>query len=473
MRDSLPVLIVDDQPEALQIAKTVLRHAGIANIVCCQQAAEVQQLLASQEFGVVMLDLSMPVISGEELLSVIAQEYPALPVIILTGMNDVHTAVRCMKAGAADYMVKPVESSRLVSGVRRALELRELQLENQRLTAVMQSHTLENPDAFQGFITQNSNMLAVLRYVETIAKTQKPALITGETGVGKELVANAIHTIGGRRGKFVAVNVAGIDDTAVSDTLFGHVKGAFTGAQESREGLIERANGGTLFMDEIGDLGPAAQIKLLRLLQEQEYLPLGSDVPRRANVRIVAATHRDLERMQADGSFRKDLYYRIITHHIRIPPLRERLDDLPKLLNHFIALAAQALDKSAPTAPRELVPTLATYHFPGNVRELEAMVFEAVSQHERGVLSMNAFTSRIGSRRSVLAGVAPNAETTSDAPLAINGQFPTLKQTAEWLVGEALRRAKGSQANAARLLGITPAALSKRLSRGRKGDDDE
>ena len=251
-------------------------------------------------------------------------------------------------------------------------------------------------------VTGNKKMRAIFQYVEVVAGTRQPIMITGETGVGKELVARAIHQLSGRKGDYVALNVAGLDDMMFSDTLFGHKKGAFTGADQAREGFIARAAGGTLFLDEIGDLNESSQIKLLRLLQEHEYYPVGSDIVSKSDARIVLATNRDLQKMIAAGKFRNDLYYRLCAHQIHIPPLRERLDDIPQLLDHFLATSAAMVNKKKPTPPPELAVLLSIYQFPGNMRELEALVFDAVARHASGILSMESFRAVIGEERAAV-----------------------------------------------------------------------
>jgi DNA-binding NtrC family response regulator len=288
-------------------------------------------------------------------------------------------------------------------------------------------------------------------------------LITGESGTGKELIAQALHALSRAGQSLVAVNVAGLDDSVFADTLFGHARGAFTGADAPRRGMVEAAGAGTLFLDEIGDLSLASQVKLLRLLQEGEYFPLGADQPRQSRARIVVATHQDLAGRQAAGSFRKDLFFRLRTHHLHIPPLRARKDDIPLLLDHFLEEAAGELGKKKPTPPRELPVLLAAYSFPGNVRELRAMVYDAVSAHQGGVLSMESFRRFIGAPPSA---AGDPAEGTS--PFAAVAELPTLSGAVDLLVEEALRRAQGNQTIAARLLGISQPALSKRLKAGKR-----
>jgi len=288
----LPVLLVDDDPDFLFSSETTLRAAGIEPVRTVADSRMVLPLLSGTDVAVIILDLSMPHLSGEDLLKAIREEYPQIPVVVMTGVNDVEIAVSCMRNGAFDYLVKPVESSRFVSGVHRAREMRELQEEVSSLKARLLSGRMETPEAFSEIVTNSPKVFAVFQYLEAIARSSQPVLITGETGVGKGLIARSVHRTGGRVGSFVAVSVAGLDDNMFSDTLFGHQKGAFTGADQAREGLVSQAAGGTLFLDEIGDLKDSSQMKLLRLLEEREYYPLGSDVPRRADARIICATNQ-------------------------------------------------------------------------------------------------------------------------------------------------------------------------------------
>ena len=464
----LPVLLVDDEVQALNSFETVLSSARIKNCIQCRDSRELLPLLSKQEIEVILLDLRMPFLSGEELLPVIISEYPEIPVIVVTGANDVETAVKCMQAGAFDYMVKPVEKSRLIAGVRRAIELGELRRENRMLRAHVLSDKLKHPEAFSHIITNSSVMRSVFQYVEAISISPQPVLITGETGVGKEMIAKAVHKLSNHRGDFVPVNVAGLDENVFTDTLFGHKKGAFTGADQPRKGLVEQASGGTLFLDEIGDLSADLQVKLLRLLQEGEYFPLGSDVPKRSDTRVVVATNQELQNLQECGKFRKDLYYRLCGHHIHIPPLRERRDDLSLLVDHFLEKTSKALDKKKPTPPRELFILLSSYDFPGNIRELESMVWDAISYHKSGKLSLDVFKKHI-------VKTQPSAETVSkmllekdDELIHFSEKIPTLKQVENILIAEALRQSEGNQAIAALKLGISRQALNSRLKRKRE-----
>jgi DNA-binding NtrC family response regulator len=460
-----PVMMVDDEAQAINSFEMTLRSANMNNFIRCHDSRDVMPLLSSQEIEVMLLDLRMPHISGEELLPQITADYPEIPVVVVTGSNDIDTAVKCMQNGAFDYILKPVENSRLIGGVKRAVELRELQRENQMLKAHVLSDKLEKPEVFSEIITISTSMRSIFQYIEAVAGSPRPVLITGETGVGKELIARAVHRLSSRAGDFVPVNVAGLDDHVFADTLFGHKKGAFTDAREARSGLIERAAGGTLFLDEIGDMSTTSQVKLLRLLQEGEFFPLGSDVAKRSDARIVVATNQDLDALQSSGKFRKDLYYRLCDHQIHIPPLRRRREDLAVLVEHFLQKASKTLDKKKPTPPVELITLLSTYHFPGNIRELESMIFDAVSSHASGKLSMDLFKAHISKKHPISPADPADSSPEKGALISFSHQLPTLKQIEQLLIDEALNRSNGNQSIAAMSLGISRQALNKRLKK--------
>jgi DNA-binding NtrC family response regulator len=464
-----PVLLVDDDPQFLLVSGVTLRAAGISPVATVEDSRQVMPFLEGREAAAVVIDLAMPHLSGRELLAKLKERYPELPVIVMTGNNELEIAVECMKAGAFDYLVKPVEPARFASGVRRALEVRSLQAEVASLKERFLSGELRNPSAFGEIVTRSRKMLAALQYVEVVAPSRHPVLVTGETGTGKELVGRAIHALSGCRGELVAVNVAGLDDTMFSDTLFGHRKGAYTGADQAREGLIARAAGGTLFLDEIGDLSETSQVKLLRLIEERKYYPLGSDLPKESDARIVCATHRSLESLLSDGRFRRDLYYRLSGHKVHLPPLRERKEDIPPLVDAFLAAAAEEERKKRPTPPAELYTLLSTYDFPGNVRELRMVVFDAVLRHQGGVLSMEPFRKAVGLKTPVAPGGAVGESVPPGENSSLFREYPrlpTIREAEEQLIAEAMSRARNNQGIAASLLGITRQALNKRLVRG-------
>jgi len=459
-----PVLLVDDEEHLVRSFDNTLRNSGINNTIRCSDSREVEPLIGSRCVEAVVLDLTMPYVSGRDLLLLCMRVCPETPVIIVTGASEVDTAVDSMKAGAFDYLVKPVKGERLVTAVMRAVDMREIRRENARLKHYFLARDIECPEAFADIVTADPSMHSIFRYVTAIAVSTECVLITGETGTGKELIAEAIHRLSGRKGKFVPVNVSGLDDTMFSDTLFGHVRGAYTGATADRSGLIEQASGGTLLLDEIADLEASAQVKLLRLLQDREYLPLGSDIPRQTDARIVVATNLDIADLLKSRKFREDLYYRIVTHHVHIPPLRDRKRDLPLLLDHFIQKSAETLGKPKSTSPRELLRLLGTYHFPGNVRQLESMVHDAVSSHGTGVLSMEAFMSHMDKD-----AVGMKTEDARDDEPRMPGiafssdRLPEVDEAVDLLIDEAMRRTSGNQTTAARLLGISRQTLNRRL----------
>ncbi|NCC50518.1 MAG: sigma-54-dependent Fis family transcriptional regulator [Spartobacteria bacterium] len=461
-----PILLVDDEEAILHSFEVTLSRHGINNTIRCMESRAVMEQLRERDLDLVLLDLNMPHLSGEELLHKITEEHPELPVVIITGNDTIDSAVTCIKKGAYDYLVKPISRERLLTTVTHILTAQRLRRENTRLRENMRSEHLKHPECFTEIITSNQLMLSVFKYIEAVAPTPQPVLLTGETGTGKELVARAIHRASRRRGRFVAVNIAGLDDNMFSDTLFGHRRGAFTGADTSRSGMIDTAEGGTLFLDEIGDISPACQMKLLRLLQEREFIPLGADAPVRTDARVIVATNADIQALREGRRFREDLFFRLTTHQVQLPPLRQRLDDLPLLAPHFIEKAALTLDKKAPTPPRELISLLSTYHFPGNIRELESMIFDAISRHQSGVLSMAVFREHTRNHRDSENGPATKMPDNGDAPLIhLPGRFPTLKEADQFIMEEAMKRAQGNQRQAAVLLGISRPALNKRLKK--------
>ena len=469
----LSVVLVDDEEDVLFSSSIMLDTHGISPVITLSDARELLSYLDAHPVGAVVLDLFMPHVSGTELLPEIVQRHPEIPVVVMTASQEVETAVACMKEGAFDYLVKPVEESRYLSCMRRALELCSLRQQVGVLKESLLRQRLQHDEAFASIMTNSPRMQSIFRYVEAVSASREPILITGETGVGKGLIAKAVHRLSGRSGDLVSINVAGLDDTLFSDSLFGHKKGAFTGAEKDREGMIAKAGGGSLFLDEIGDLRISSQVKLLRLLQEQTYMPLGSDVARKSEAHIIAATNQDLRKLTAEGRFRQDLYFRLSAHRVEVPALRERLEDIPLLVGHFIDQAARSLGKEAPEPTPELLTLLSVYHFPGNVRELRAMLFDAVALHRSGpYLSKESCQEAIEkNRRFGAAGQTENIQMIGTS-LRTMGRFPTLKQAEKLLVDEALRQARGNQGIAAMLLGISRPALNRRLMRLRAAQNE-
>ena len=458
----LRVLIVDDEVNTLRASATVLKMKGLPNIMTESDSRRVLEIMDSGDIEVVMLDLFMPNVSGMELLPQLRERHPHVPVIIVTAASELERAVECMKSGAFDYLVKPVDTERLLNCLKKAFECKALSDQVTSLRDHLIEDRLDNPEVFEEIVSCSRKMRGIFQYLEVIAKSPQPVLITGESGTGKELVTRAIHRLSGCKGDLVSVNLAGLDDTMFSDTLFGHKKGAFTGAEQHRDGLVVKAANGVILLDEIGDLGESSQIRLLRLIQEREFYPVGSDAPRKSEARIVCASNKNLKDLVASGRFRNDLFYRLNVHHVDLPPLRNRKEDLPLLLDHFLAKTAKVLNKKKPTPPHELVTLLRLYSFPGNIRELEALVFDAVAQHVSGILSMDSF-------RKLIEREQPSSQHASPEPAAgicltdLFGHFPTVHELEVRVIGEAMELAKGNQGIAASLLGMTRQTLNNRL----------
>jgi len=448
-----PILLVDDDTGLLDALRRGLCSDGWSQVVTVSRPDAVLEAMERLDPLVVTLDLHMPGCDGQELLEKIIQRHPHVPVLVLTAADELETAVSCMKRGARDYLLKPVSIERLTQAIRTQLKYEESKAEILALREGILSDQLKKPEAFSGILTQSDSMRRIFSYAEAICRSGMPVLVTGETGTGKELMARALHQARHPERPFVAVNVAGLDDSMFSDTLFGHIKGAYSGAVSERAGLVEKADGGTLFLDEIGDLAPESQVKLLRLLQEGEYYPLGCDAPRRVDLWVVAATHRTIE---DSPGFRKDLYYRLQSHRIDLPALRERPGDVPMLVRHACWEAARTLGKPLKDSfAGRMAASLEGYAFPGNVRELVGMVYDAVGQARDG-----AFTGDLISR---WLPMAPAVEAAPRSELHIGTRMPSLKEATRLLVEEALVRTGNNRTSAAALLGISRQTLLNHL----------
>lgn len=456
-----PILLIDDEYSWLVSFKTTLRSQGIDNVVTENDSSKLLSILASQQFCAVAIDLMMPNVSGEELIPQIVAQHPNIPILVISGLNQVKSAVNCMRLGAFDFIVKTEERDTLIAAVRHAIEIFELRQENTSLRERFFKKELDHPEHFETIITKSKEMHSIFQYIEAIAETSRPVLITGESGVGKELIARAVHKSSGRTGEFVALNIAGLDDNVVADTLFGHTKGAYTGATKPRMGLVEKAKNGTLFLDEIGDLSLASQTKLLRLLQEHEYLPLGSDMAKRSSARIVAATHQNLNELQENRQFRRDLFYRLRGHLLHVPPLRDRREDIPPLISHFMQEAELNCGKKLTSNPMELANYLSQYTFPGNIRELQNIILDCAGTRTDGFLS----TTHVQRFLTQSYDYQPEFQKTAsaDASVTFGNTLPTLKEVRAALIDEALVRANNNQSGAAQLIGVTRQAISKYL----------
>jgi two-component system, NtrC family, nitrogen regulation response regulator GlnG len=439
MNSSGGILVIDDDPSYLRALRRLLEGAGISPVETLPEGKDALTKIRSMRPDLVCLDLDLGEMDGREILPGLRTEWPDMGIVVVSGTHDMDVALECIRSGASDYLPKPFLSKALLQTVNRfrtPLPAAEPPPEP--------SLTDSGQNAFKGMLTNSPQMREIFRYASSVARSNLPILVTGETGTGKELAARALHQLRIPDGPFVAVNTAGLDDAMFSDSLFGHVPGAFTGGEKTRPGLIETAGDGTLFLDEIGDLSPASQVKLLRLLQESEYFPVGSDRPKRSRCRFVLATHKDLAN---DPGFRKDLYWRLCSHTLRLPPLRERREDLELLCRHFAAEAARQLGKPEPRPSEGFLRRLESMDFPGNIRELRGYVHDQVARCEGPLLDAT-------DPPRPAPGLPP-----AQAP------FPTLAQVQAEHIVRALERTDGNRTAAAELLGISRQTLITHLKK--------
>ncbi len=464
------VLVYDEEDTFLSGLTVLLYGNGIKRVFAIRDGSRIAAFMAGTPVSVVVFGLSSAP-ADKVTLKEILLSHPDTRVIVVSTIADRETAVECMQLGASNYLVQPCDSGQLLKNIQNCLENIGGVARNTHVRVRPQQMAADMLNVFSSIVTRDRKMLTIFRYVEAIAPTSQAVMVTGETGTGKELIAHALHAASGRSGEFVSVNVAGLDDIMFSDTLFGHTRGAFTGADRDRMGLIEKAAGGTLFLDEIGDLGIVSQVKLLRLLQENEFYPLGSDKKIVSTTRFIVATNSSLDDKLKSGSFRADLYYRLCSHHIHLPALRERLHDIPLLVEHFSRESATELERAIPSLTSDTLDMLLRCEFPGNVRELKGMVNNAVAVCRSGILDF----PRLKPRSILPQSVSTHADC-SVLPRPA-GRLPTLKEAEDFLIRETLRVTGGNQRTAAAMLGISRQALNKRLQRetqyeGKKTDSD-
>ena len=446
------ILLVDDEEKILKTLGRALRDAG-HDVMETTSPRQAQRLLAERTFDLFVVDNVMPELGGLDLIREFVGATPEgerPQILMMTAHATVESAIEAMKLGALDYLQKPFEIDELLVVVRRALEHQQLRTEYRYLVS-------ERDEQFghYGIIGRSRAMEEVIRRAEMVAETKSTVLITGETGTGKELVARAIHDRSAQREMpLIKVNCAAIPETLLESDLFGHVRGAFTGATTTKKGKFALADGGTIFLDEIGAISLTVQSKLLRVLQEREFEPLGAERTEQVDLRVIAATNRDLRQMVAEGKFQEDLFYRLNVIPIAIPPLRERRDDIPALIDHFVAKHARRTGRRFDRIDDGVLASLQQYDWPGNVRELENTIERAVVLSAGPTIAARAV--------SVLGAAAP--QTTG---------LPSLKlrQNTEWVERETIRRALesagGVKKDAAELMGISQRALSYYLSKYR------
>ena len=367
------ILIVDDEKNYLLVLEALLRDAGY-EVITCDNASEALEITTSHDLDLVITDMRMPGVDGMEFLVQLRGLQPEIPVIMMTAYATVEKAVEAMKRGAFDYVTKPFKNEELILTIRKALEMHRLKQENRLL-----SQELQERFKFGNIVGKSKVMRQVYEIIEKVAQTRASVLIIGESGTGKELIARAIHFNSPRSDKpFVSVNCSALPETLLESELFGHERGAFTGAVTRRKGRFELAHNGTLFLDEVGDMSPALQVKLLRVLQEMRFERVGGTATLQVDARLVAASNRDLKREVELGRFREDLYYRLKVVHINVPPLRERRDDIPLLVHHFLRKVARINGLPVKNVSHEALKYLYQYDWLGNVRELENVIERAV-----------------------------------------------------------------------------------------------
>ncbi len=449
------ILIVDDEEAVLNYFLVMLAQNQKYEVQVVSDSTQAIPIIDAGYFDALLLDMDMPLVHGRDVLKHVKQNHPGMEVIVITGVEDVPLAVEAMKMGAYDYLCKPVDESRLLLTLERALERSNLRGEISRLRERISLSTLPHKEAFQAIVTQNRSFLRVLQRVDQIAASENNVLIWGESGTGKELVARAIHQISRRKGKaFVAVNAGTFASELFSSEFFGHEKGAFTGAIRRKAGFFEEANGGTLFLDEIGELEPPVQSKLLRVLQEGEYFRLGSTERLDADVRILASTNKDLAEEMEKGHFRKDLYYRLNICSVYLPPLREREGDVELLAHFFLEKHCRLNAKSITFIEQEVLDVLENYEYPGNIRELENIIAESA------VIELGRSLTRRSLPRYLL-----DAVTKSHALTVPAAERKTIAELEADHIRRILELTGGNRTVAARILGISRMGLHSKLRR--------
>lgn len=455
MKKMLTILVADDDATHREVLRTLLEEWGYA----VREAVDGEHAVAlcrKQPFDLVLMDVRMPKKSGLEALKEIKVHNSAVPVLIMTAFSEVAAAVEAIKSGAYDYLTKPLDFEKLKVVLRNVFAHVGLIRENATL-----SRSLAATEAQTGMVGRSESMRALWEMVRTIAPTDATVLITGESGTGKELVAKAVHAASRRaRGPFVAVNCAALTESLLASELFGHEKGAFTGADKKHEGHFLKADGGTIFLDEIGEMPLSMQVKLLRVIQEREVLSVGGNKAVPVDVRIIAATNRDLAKEVAAGTFRQDLYYRLNVVTLALPPLRERADDIPLLAQHFMARFADKNNKNIKGFTPGAMDRLVRYAWPGNVRELENVIERA---------SILLLGEHISERELPERFAASQGDALTDA---LTTDCPTLEDVERAVILKTLKRFGGNKTEAAKALGITRKTLHAKLSKYQSAQED-
>jgi len=449
------ILVVDDEDDIRESLEALLSLEGFA-VELASSANEGLKRLEESNFDLVLLDLMMPDKSGIEAIQEIRQRDADTPIFLITAYGSIEVAVEALKAGANDYFPKPWNNEKLLIEIRRMIQAARLSRENVQL-----KRALKQRYRFENIVGKSERMVKVLDLVAQVAPSRSTILVTGETGTGKEVIAKAIHANSPRADQtFVAVNSGSLPPELLESTLFGHVKGAFTGAVAARKGYFETANRGTIFFDEIGTVSLETQSKLLRVIQEKEFMPLGSADVMKVDVRILAATNADLRKMVDEGRFREDLYYRLNVINIALPPLRDRKEDIPSLVEHFFVLYCRENGKSAVRFDAESMQILMDHAWPGNVRELENVVERAVVLAGGPVVGAEVLPEHLLHAGGLKIRRDERGNVAADASL-----FEQVADFERRKISETLERCGGSQTEAAQLLSIPLSTLNQKIKR--------
>lgn len=449
-RNQITVVAVDDDPEMVSVLSDVLGAAGY-RVVATGTGNEALEAVRREYPDLLISDLKMAGMTGHQLQRELKKFVPDLPVIVITGFGSIRTAVESMRLGAFDYLTKPFSNDELLLVVERALRDRELKTEVRRLR-----EQIAHRSGLENIITSSPKMLELIEFLKQVANTQVSVLITGESGVGKDLFARALHHYSARHaGPFLAVNCAAIPENLIESELFGHVRGAFTDARQNKTGLFQAANGGTLFLDEIGELPAALQAKLLRVLEDRRVRPIGATGEITVDVRFVSATNANLEKLVTEARFRADLYYRIATMTIAIPPLRDHTEDIPLLARHFLVRSSAEAGKPAPTISDSAMQRMKRYSWPGNIREMQNALQRAAILCQNGVVTCADLPPKVAGE---------NRPTTRLDEITAQGF--TLEQLEREYVRSVLVAVGGNKREAARLLGIDRKTLYRKLEGG-------
>lgn len=455
------ILIVEDEPRMRRLLEISLGEEG-HSVQSAESAETGLKSLRKNGVDLIVTDLKLPGMNGLEFLQEAKKINASIPVVVMTAYGSVETAVEAMKAGASDYVLKPFTMAEMKLVINKELDVQKVREENRSLR-----EALGKRYQFQNIIARSARMQEVLSLMARVASTNSTVLLGGESGVGKDLIARAIHQNSRRSaGPFIKVNSTAIPDTLFESELFGFEKGAFTGALASKPGKFELADKGTLFLDEIGDVPAPIQVKLLRVLQEREFERLGGTKTLKVDVRLLAATNRDLRAALEEGTFREDLYYRLNVVPIDIPPLREHKEDIPDLVNHFLARFARESEREIAGITPAALKLLMDYHWPGNIRQLENTIERAVALSSGPMLDVSDVQLDTAHRPA-----STGSQVASGAPFLPEGM--TLEQWEDEMIREALRRANGNKSQAARLLGLSRNALRYRLGKLGVEDDEE